>query len=68
LDITNPAKQHWNSISPTCQAPMIWKYQEGQQILCTIDEFCVSVYIGPDEMRDLVYDIDTMFDSYHSID
>jgi hypothetical protein len=47
---------------------MIWKYKDGRQILCTIDEFCVSVYIGPDEMRDLVYDIDTMFDSYHSID
>jgi hypothetical protein len=61
LDITNRAKQHWNSISPTCQARIIQKYKERFQLLGTIDELCVPAFVGPDQMGDLVDDIETMF-------
>ena len=66
LDITNRAKPHWNSISPTRQAQIIQNYKEHLQLLCAIDELCVSALVGPDEMGDLVDEIETMFDWYHS--
>jgi hypothetical protein len=62
LDITNRAKRHWNSISPTLQAGIIRKYKERLQLLCAVDELCVPAFVGPDEMGDLVDDIETMFD------
>jgi hypothetical protein len=62
LDITNRAKRHWNSISPTRQAGIIRKYKERLQLLCAVDELCVPAFVGPDEMGDLVDDIETMFD------
>jgi len=66
LDITNQAKQHWNSISPTLQARIIQKYKERLQLLWAIDELCIPAFVSPDEMGDLVDDIETMFDWYHS--
>jgi hypothetical protein len=62
LDITNRAKRHWNSISPTHQARMIGKYQEHPQLLCAVDELGVPAFVGPDGMGDVVDDIETMFD------
>jgi hypothetical protein len=62
LDITNRAKRHWNSISPTRQTRIIRKYKECLQLLCAVDELCVPAFVGPDEMGDLVDDIETMFD------
>jgi len=62
LDITNRAKRHWNSISPTRQAGIILKYKERLQLPCAVDELCVPVFVGPDEIGDLLDDIETMFD------
>jgi hypothetical protein len=62
LDITNRAKQHWNSISLTRQARIIQKYMERLQLLCAVDELCVTAFVGPDEIRDSVDHIETMFD------
>jgi len=56
-----------NSISRTRQARINHKYKECLQLLCAVDRFCVPVFVGPDEMGDLVDDIETMFDWYHSI-
>jgi len=61
LDITNRGKRDWNSISPTRQARIIQKYTERLQLLCAVDELCVPAFVGPDEMGDLVDDIETMF-------
>ena len=61
LDITDWAKRHWNSISPTPQAGIIWKYKECCQLFCAMDDMYVPVFVGPDEMGDLVDDTDTMF-------
>jgi len=61
LDITDRAKQHWNSISPSLRAGIIRKYKELLQLLCAVDELCVAAFVGPDEMGDLVDDIVTMF-------
>jgi len=66
LDITNRAKRHWNSISPTCQAGIIRKYKERLQLLCAVIELCVSAFVGPVEMGDWVDDIESMFYWYHS--
>jgi hypothetical protein len=41
---------------------MIRKYKESLQLLCTVDELCVPAFDGPDEMGDLVDDIESMFD------
>jgi hypothetical protein len=38
LDVTNRAKQPSNSISPTCQTRIIWKYKDRLQLVCPIDE------------------------------
>ena len=62
LDITNRAKQHWNSISRTCQARIIRKCKERLQVLRAVDEFCVPAFVGPDGMGDLVDDVESMFD------
>jgi hypothetical protein len=62
LDIRIRAKQHWNSISATRQVRIPSKYKERLQLLCAVDEICVSAFVGPDEMGDVVDDIDTMFD------
>jgi len=51
-----------NLISPTWQARIIQKYKERLQLLCAIDELCVSAFVGPDEMGDLVDDIESVFD------
>ena len=66
LDITNRAKWHWNSISPTRQAQIIPKYKERLHLLCTVDELCVPALVGPDHRGDVLDDIETMFDWYHS--
>jgi hypothetical protein len=60
LDITNRAKRHWNSISPTRQARMIQKYMERLKLLCAVDELYIPAFVGPDEMGDLVEDIETV--------
>jgi len=62
FDIINQGKRHWNSISSTRQERIISKYKENLHLLCTVDELCVPAFVGPDEMRDGVDDIDTMFD------
>jgi hypothetical protein len=36
--------------------------QERLQVLCTVGELCVLAFVGPDEIGDLVDDIDTVFD------
>jgi len=36
------------------------------QLLCAVDELCVPAFVSPDEMGELVDDIETMFDWYHS--
>ena len=61
-DITNRAKRHWNSISPTRQARIFQKYKERLQLLCAVDALCVPAFVGLDEMGDLVNDIESMFD------
>jgi hypothetical protein len=60
LDIINRAKRHWNSISPPRQAGIIQKYKQRLQLLCAVDELCVLGFVSPDEMGDLVDDIETM--------
>jgi len=67
LDITNRAKQQWNSISSTPQARLISKYKGRLQLLGAVDELCVPAFVGPDEMGNGVDDIDNMFDRYFSI-
>ena len=67
LDITNRAKRHWNSISPTRQARMVRKYKERLQLLCAVDELCVPAFVGPDDIGDFVDDSETMFNRYHLI-
>jgi len=62
LDITNRAKQHWNSISATHQIEIISKYKQCLQLLCTIDELCVPAFVSPAEMGEVVDNINTMFD------
>ena len=37
------------------------------QHLCAIGELFIPAFVGPDEMGDVVNDIDTMFDQYQSI-
>jgi hypothetical protein len=32
------------------------------ELLCALDEMCVPALVDPDEMEDLVDDIETMFD------
>jgi len=66
LDITNWAKRLWNSISPTRQTRIIRKYKEQFQLLFGNDQLCVPTFVGPDEVGDLVDDIETMFNWYHS--
>jgi len=58
--MTNPAKRHWNSISPTRQARIIREFKEFLQLLCTVDEVRVPAFVRPDEMGDLVDDIETI--------
>jgi len=67
LDITNQGKPHWNSILSTRLARIILKYMECRQLLSAVDESCVPAFVGPDEMGDLVDDIEPMFNWYHSI-
>jgi len=42
------------------------KYNNRLQLLCAVDELSVPVFVGPDKMGDVVDDIETMFDWYHS--
>jgi len=51
-------------MSPTRQAGMFRKYNERLQLLCAVDKLCVPAFVGPDEMGDLVDDIETMFDCF----
>jgi len=67
LDITNWVKHRCNSISSTCQLRRISNYNEPQQLLCTVDELCVPAFVSPDEMGEVVDDIDSMFKWYHLI-
>jgi hypothetical protein len=62
LDITDQAKRSWNSISPTRKAKDILNNPEHLQDLSGMDELCVLVSDGPDEIQDLVDDIETIFD------
>lgn len=62
LDITNRSKSNWTLKSPSRQAPIISKYQECLQLLCTIHELCVPAFLGPNVMGDSVDGIETMFD------
>jgi len=60
--ITNRATQHWNSISATRQVRILSKYKECLQLLCAVDELFVPAFVCPDEMGEVVRDIDTLFD------
>jgi len=40
---------------------------ERLQLLCAVYELCVTAFFSPDEMGEVVDDIDTMCDWYHSI-
>jgi hypothetical protein len=62
LDITDRAKQHWDSISPARQPEIIRKYKEHLHLLCAVDELCVPEFVGPDAMEDLEEDVEIMFD------
>jgi hypothetical protein len=66
LDITNQAKPHLNSFPPTRSAKIISNYKECLQLLCVVDELSVPAFVGPDEMGDLVDDMETMFCGYQS--
>jgi len=46
---------------------MISNYKERLQLVCAIDELCIPAFVGPDEMGEVVDDVDTMFHWYHSI-
>jgi len=52
---------------PTRQAWIIRKHTERLQPSSAVDELCVPALVGPDQKGDLVDDIETMFDCYHSI-
>jgi len=56
------AKQHWNAIFPTRQTGIIRKYHERLQLLCAVEELYFPAFVGPEEMGDLLEDIETMFD------
>jgi hypothetical protein len=62
LDIPNRAKQHWNSTSSTDRERIISKYRERLQLLSAGDELFVPAFVGPEEMGEVVDDIDRMFD------
>jgi len=62
IDITKRDKRHWNSISATRQVQIISKHNERIQLLCAVDELCVPAFVGPDEMGEVVDDIDTLFE------
>jgi len=64
LDITNRAKQYWNSISATRQVRIFSKYQQHLQVPFAVDELRVPPFVGHDEMGEVVDDIDTMIDWY----
>jgi hypothetical protein len=66
LNITHRAKQQRNTISPTRQARIIRKYKERLQLLFAVDELCVPASVGPEEMGDMVDNIETMCNGYHS--
>jgi len=65
LAITNRAEGYWNSISAACQVRIISEYKERLQLLCCCDELCVPAFVTPDEMGEVVDDINTMFHRYH---
>jgi hypothetical protein len=62
LDITDRAKQHWDSISPAPQPEIIRKDKEHLHLRCAVDELCVPEFVGPDGMEDIEEDIEIMFD------
>jgi hypothetical protein len=61
LGITNRAKRDWNFLSSTWQKRLISKFKEHLQLLCTVDELCVSGFVSSDEMGDGVGDINPVF-------
>ena len=61
------AEQHWNSISSTCQVPIIGKHDESLQFLSKVDELCITAFAGPDKMQDVMDDIEMIFDWFHTI-
>jgi hypothetical protein len=62
FDITNQAKQHWNSISFTHQERIISKFKERLQLLCAVDELCVPAFVDSGQIGVEVDDIGTMLD------
>jgi len=40
---------------------MICKFKDLLQLFSAVDEWCVPAFVGPDEIRDLVDDLDTMY-------
>jgi hypothetical protein len=46
----------------TRQSQIIRKYKDRLQLLWAVDELGVPAFVGPDEMGELVDDIETMFD------
>jgi hypothetical protein len=65
--MTNRAKIQQHLISPTCQVQIIRKYKQHLQVLRTAVELCIAAVLNPDVMRDMVDNIDTVFECYHSI-
>jgi len=47
LNITNWAKQHSSSISPTQPAWIVCKYNDYYQVPCAVNRVCVSALISP---------------------
>jgi hypothetical protein len=58
----NQAKQHWNSVSSTCQLQILSNHKEHLQLLCTMGELWAPAFVGLDEMGEVVDYIDSMCD------
>jgi hypothetical protein len=61
-EITNGAAQHWKSVSSSYQVQIVSEYTEHLQLLYAIDVMCVYAGITPNDMPEVVEDIDPRFD------
>jgi len=57
----------WIQFRPLTRPRLFGNTRSASSFFYAIDELCVPAFVGPDEMGDLVDDIETMFDWYHSI-
>jgi len=61
LDITNAAKQHWNSVSHTHQTQITSKYEKHLQFAYAVNDLYIPAVVSLDEIADLADNIHTMF-------